>query len=122
MREITDTTNKYGGNPIPEGTRNFVVAGEPQKKYGKGEFWVWPLQWADGVGEIVLLPNMMGGLLRVLGFKEIEPNKFDWDTTECEGKQFQATVKIAPDKKDPSKIRTHMSEFKEAEKQVEIPF
>jgi hypothetical protein len=65
---------------------------------------------------------MMAGLLRVLGCTETEPNKFDWDTTEQDGKAFWATVSHKPDAKDATKIRQHMGEFKPLEDEKEIPF
>lgn len=112
-REITDTTNKYVDQDIPDGRRRFIVAGPVEKKYGKqgGEFFIWKVQWEGGIGQQVFLPNMMGGLLKVLGCQEIEPNKYDWDTNEQEGKAFYATVKHKPDKKDATKIRQHMGDF-----------
>lgn len=120
MREITDTTNKYTNKDIPDGTWIFKVLGI-EKKYGKIEFFVWKLAHDGGEGEQVLLPNMMGGLLRALKCQESEPNKFDWDTEEQIGKYFWATVTHAPDKKDATKIRQHMGDFKVYE-DTEIPF
>lgn len=111
--ERTDTTNKYANQAIPEGRRKFIVAGPVVKKYGGkgGEFFIWKLQFDGGIGEQVLLPNMMAELLRVLGCDEPEPNLFDWDTNEQEGKAFMATVKLVADKKDPKIVRQHMSEY-----------
>lgn len=112
-REITETTNKFADQNIPEGKHRFIVVGPVEKKYGKKgvEFFVWKLQYEGGIGQQVLLPNMMGGLLRALNCPEIEPNKFDWDTNEQEGKAFFATVKHVPDKMDPKIIRQHMGDF-----------
>jgi len=111
-REITDTNNKYANQELPDGRNCFKIE-SIEKKYGKngGEFFIWKLKHDKGEGEQVLLPNMMGGLLRALGCTETEPNKFDWDTFEQSGKCFLATVSHKPDQKDPSKIRQHMSEF-----------
>lgn len=110
--EVTDTTNKYANQDLPDGARIFKVLGV-EKKYGKqgGEFFIWKLAYDGGTGEQVLLPNMMSGLLRAIGCDEIEPNKFQWDTNEQGGKLFSATVSHKPDAKDATKIRQHMSEF-----------
>lgn len=122
-REITNTTNKFANQELPEGRRRFIIAGPVEKKYGKngGEFFMWPLQFEGGLGQQILLPNMMGDLLRTLGCNEPEPNKFDWDTMEQEGKAFVATVKRVPDRKDPKIIRQHMSEFANDENNT-VPF
>ena len=119
-REITDTTNKYPNQDLPDGRNCFKVE-SIEKKYGKSEFFVWKLKYDKGEGEQILLPNMMGGLLRVLKCEETEPNKFDWDTFEQSGKCFLATVSHKPDQKDPSKIRQHMSDFAPVDEN-EIPF
>ena len=112
-REITDTKGKYNNDPLPEGRRLFIVAGPVEKKYGKngGEYFVWKFQYPGGIGEQVMLPNMMAGLLRALRCEEPEANKFDWETTEQEGKEVVATVTFQPDKNDPSKMRQRMSDF-----------
>lgn len=123
-REITDTTNKFANQDIPDGAQMFKVLGV-DKKYGKngGEFFIWKLGYEGGTGEQVLLPNMMAGLLRVLGCTETEPNKFDWDTNEQNDKLFTATVSHKPDAKDASKIRQHMGDFENVQvADGEIPF
>lgn len=118
MRETTDTANQYTNRDIPDGRYSFKVV-SVTKKVGKKNvpFYIWKLDYGIASGEQVLLPSMMGNLLRVLGCTEISPNKFDWDTDAVEGKTFEATVSHEPDKKDPSKIRQQMNEFKEG-----IPF
>jgi hypothetical protein len=120
--EMTDTANKYANKDLPDGTGLFRVNGV-EKKYGKngGEFFIWKLQFKGGEGEQVLLPNMMSGLLKVLGCEEVEPNKFRWDTNEQDGKTFEATVSRKPDLKDPNKIRQHMGDFKAVQDDL-IPF
>lgn len=112
-REITDTTNKYANQEIPDGTRTFKVLGVEKKYSGKGgEFFIWKLEYDNGkIGEQVLLPNMMGELLRVLKCEETETNKFDWDTNEQADKSFTASVSHKPDAKDATKIRQHMGDF-----------
>lgn len=121
-REITNTASRFENQDLPDGRNCFRVLGV-EKKYGKkgGEFFVWKLQHAKGTGEQVMLPNMMGGLLRVLGCDEVEPNKFDWDTMEQTDKLFMATVSHKPDKENPSTIRQHMGTFDEY-KDAQVPF
>jgi hypothetical protein len=114
VREITSTTGKYESAPLPEGRRAFVVASAPEKKYGKNsgaEYFQWKFQYEGGLGDQILLPNMMGGLLKALGCTETGPGVYDWDTSEVEGKAVIATVTISPDKKDPTKMRQRMSDF-----------
>lgn len=126
MRETTDTSNKYGnGKEIEDGQFDFTVVSVKKKYGGKDKnspFFVWTLTYGVNNEEVeqVLMPNMMGGLLKALSCTEIEPNKFDWDTDAQGGKQFTATVSHEPDKKDPSKIRQKMGDFKAVE--GSIPF
>lgn len=112
-REITDTSNKFPNQDIPDGSRTFTVV-EVTKKYGAkgGEYFVWKLSFdGDKLGEQILLPNMMAELLRVLGCTETEKGKFDWDTNEQADKTFVASVSHKPDVKNPSITRQHMSSF-----------
>lgn len=121
-REITDTKSKYQNQDLPDGRTAFRVV-SVEKKYGKkgGEFFIWKLQHDKGEGDQILLPNMMGGLLRVLKCTETEENKFDWDTFEQTNKTFLATVSHKPDKDNPTTIRQHMGEFANVDEN-EIPF
>ena len=113
-RERTNCNPKV--NLIPEGTHKFTVVGEVKKLFGGPnkdmEFFVWTLEYPGGIGEQALMPSMQAPLLRLLGAEEYEPNKFDWDTTDQALKSFVATVTHAPDKKDSTKIRSHMGDFK----------
>lgn len=121
-REQTDTNDSYPDKDIPDGTYEFKVISCQKKFGGKNKdkaFFVWKLQYEDLKGEQVLMPNKMGGLLKVLGCTEDKPGHFDWDTDAVEGKEFKATVSHAPDAKDPTKIRQEMGDFKEA---TGIPF
>lgn len=120
MRETTDTSPRFANEDIPDGPNQFQVI-SVEKFYGKVEFFIWKLKFMGGEGKQVLLPNMMAPLLRVLRCTETEPNKFDWDTDQQAGKSFKATVSHAPDKKDASKIRQHMTDF-EAIQTDDIPF
>ncbi len=123
-REITSTFNKFANQELPDGKREFMVIGDVVKKYGKSgaEFFVLTVQYDGGLGQQMFMPNMMGPLLRALGCTEVEPNSFDWDTTEQVGKRFVATISHQPDKKDPTKIRQHMSDIEKVTNGKEIPF
>jgi hypothetical protein len=107
------------GSDLPDGKRNFLVE-SVEKRYGKnnGEFFIWKLTYDGGSGDVLILPNMMGGLLKILECTEIEPGKFDWSTEDQHGKMFNATVSHKPDAKDPSKIRTHIGEFSAIEEET----
>lgn len=121
--EITNTKSKYKKYPpIPEGRRRYIVVAPVRKLFGKGgnEFFVWTLQYQtdngeNALGEQAILPTMLAPLLRVLGCEEIEPEVFDWDTDNVEGCSFTATTSRNPDKKDPTVIRIHMSEYAKEE-------
>lgn len=124
-RETTDTSNNFSNKDIADGTYTFNVL-KVVKMFG-GEkkdrpFYIWEVEYADHRGEQVLMPNMMGELFRILGCKETTPNKFDWDTDDVVNMKFTATVSHSPDKKDPSKIRQEMREFRKASEESEIPF
>lgn len=122
MRETTDT-NYSGGNyssrDIPDGEHLLTVKSVERKTKGTTVFYIWRFD----MGEQVLLPSMMAGLLRALGCTEGEPGKFDWDTDAQDGKQVWAVVSHKPDKKDPTKIRQHMGDFRKADSETaEVPF
>jgi len=125
-RETTDTSNF--GNQLPTGRRSFMVE-KVERKTGKSNspFYVWSLSYQreDGErdhGEQILLPNMMGPLLRVLNCKEVSPNKFDWDTEVVLGETFMATVDFVADKKDASKMRQQMTDFAVSKEESATPF
>ena len=122
-REITDTTPKYDNQDLPDGRFEFMIIGDIVKKYGKngGEFFVVTLQHASGIGQHLFMTSMLGPLLRAIDIPETEKNKFDWDTTEQASKKFIATISHVPEKKDPSKIRQHMSDITKIGNE-EIPF
>jgi hypothetical protein len=111
-REITNTVNNFADYNIKDGQHTFKVL--EVRSMQDGRFYIWKLEYGGDhglVGEQLLMPNMMGDLLRVLACTEIEPNKFDWETGEQVDKTFSATVSHKPDKKDPTKMRQHMSGF-----------
>ena len=129
--EQTDTSPTYENKQIPDGEHTFKVVRVKSIIKGTTKLYVWTLEYpaesiAEGgirqdteQGEQVLLPSMMGDLLRVLGCKETSKNKFLWDSEEVVGDTFVATVSHEPDKKDPTKIRQQMTNFKDDEN---IPF
>lgn len=122
-REITFTKSRFANQELPDGRTAFRVL-SVDKKYGKknnAEFFVWKLQHDKGEGEQLLMPNMMGGLLRVLKCTEVEPDKFDWDTFDQINKVFLATVSHKPDEQNSSVIRQHMGEFAPVDEN-DIPF
>jgi hypothetical protein len=130
-REITNTKRTFKKLPlIPDGRRRYVVTAPVLKLYGKNnsEFFVWSLQYQDDkgnncLGEIALMPNMLAGLLRVLGFHETEPEVFDWDTNDAEGLSFMATSTQSPDKKDSTITRVHFTEYAKGDAdENEIPY
>lgn len=120
MRETTDTNSNFDNKDLPDGTRTWEIV---QVRKQKG-FYVWLLECeAEGLeGEQVLFPNNMGPLLRLLGCTETSKGVFDWDMDMVEGQKFIATVSHAPDKKDPTKIRQNMTDFKKAEEAADAPF
>ncbi len=122
-REQTDTNDSYPDKDIPDGTYEFKVLNVTKKMGGANKdkpFYVWKLEYEGVKGEQVLMPNMMGGLLKALGCMETAPGKFDWDTELVANQVFSAKVTHAPDKKDPSKMRQQMSDFRAVKE--EAPF
>jgi hypothetical protein len=120
-REYTDANSDFDNEPLPDGRRTFKVISI--RKYMKGEtkMYFWELQHKDGQGTQLLLPSMMGELLRVLGCTEVKKNEFDWETELMEGKTFDATVSHGLDKK--GVMRQTMTEFaKTKEESDDIPF
>lgn len=122
MRETTDTSRPSDRQKIPDGTYSFEIIKVTKMYKGEVPYYIWTLEYEGGVGEQLLLPSMMGELLRTLGCKEIVPNKFDWDTEEVAGISFIATISHRPDKKKPEIIRQQMTDFKKVPKEEEIPF
>lgn len=127
VRETTDTNANYGNKEIGDGSWDFTLLGISKKFGGQNKdtpFYALKVKYAKGDGEQILLPSMMGGLLRVFGAKEVQPNIFEWDTEDYDGQSFNATVSHEADKKDPAKIRQKMGKFQPpmAKKTEDIPF
>lgn len=109
MRETTDTNRQFSNSfskEIPDGEHLLTIKGVERKTKGEVVFYIWKFD----MGDQILLPSMMGGLLKVLGCIETEPGKYDWETDAQAGKQVWATVSHALDKKDV--MRQHMGKFK----------
>jgi hypothetical protein len=112
---------------LPDGEREFRIEEIRRVEKGVNVFYIWRLSF-DGSGEReegeqLLLPSMMGDLLRVLGCEETGPKKFNWDRDLLPGKHFIATVSHSPDKKKPEVIRQYMDGFKKSGKADEdLPF
>jgi hypothetical protein len=127
VRETVDTNFK-NNREIADGTWDFVVDSCTKKYGGTAKdvpFYILKVRYQNGDGEQALMPNMMGPLLRLLGAKEVEPNKFDFDTDDFFNFRFTATISREQDKKDSTKMRQKMSDFKKykAKKdEAEIPF
>src|SRR6266576_3007146 len=112
MEESIDTRGQFDTS-LPDGEREFRIEKITRKEKGQTVFYVWQLSF-DGegdreTGEQVLLPSMMGDLLRVLGCKETARGKFDWDRDLLPGMSFIATISREPDKKKPEIIRQQMT-------------
>lgn len=116
MKEIIDTSSNFPGKDIPDGEHAFAV-GIVSKKDIKGKFgYEWNLESDIGDFQILMWPNMMAPLLRVLGVKEDGPNRFIFDSMEVEGKKFKATA--YKDKKGYQALK----DYAKAEAVDEIPF
>jgi hypothetical protein len=120
-REQTDTNDNYPDRDIPDGTYTFKI-NSVTKRYGGANkdkpFYSWKLEYAGVKGEQVLMPNMMGGLLKALKCTETKPGHYEWDTDLVVNQEFEATVTHETDKK--GVLRQQMGDFKAAKE--DIPF
>lgn len=119
-RESTDTNSDFANEPIEDGRKTFKVISVRKHMKGDTKMYFWELEYEGNQGTQLLLPSMMGDLLRVLGCTETKKNEFDWETELMEGKSFEATVVHAVDKK--GVMRQNMSEFAASKKEDEVPF
>lgn len=120
-REATDTNSDFDNEPLPDGRRTWKVLSVRKHMKGETKMYFWSLAHKDGEGTQLLLPSMMGDLLRVLGATETKKNEFDWETELMEGKVFDATVSHAMDKK--GVMRQNMTEFaKSTVSDDDVPF
>lgn len=126
MNETIDTRGQFDTS-LPDGEREFRVEEIRRLEKGTTVMYVWRVSFdVNGEreeGEQVLLPSMMGDLLRVLGCKEVSPKKFDWDRDLLIGTCFIATISREPDRKKPEVIRQQMTGFKKSDKNSDdVPF
>jgi len=123
--ETIDTRGQYDTS-LPDGEREFRVEEIRRLEKGQTVIYIWKVSFeGDGEresGEQVLLPSLMGDLLRVLGCKELSHGKYEWDRDILPGKYFIATISREPDKKKPDVIRQQMTGFKKSDKTDETPF
>lgn len=122
MREEIDTNDNYPDRDIPDGEYTFIIDKIVKRYGGKNKdvpFYSMKVKYEEIMGEQVLMPNKMRGLLKVLGCTETLPGKYDWDPDLMEGKMFNATIKHEVDKK--GTMRQQMVDFKSA-KEADVPF
>lgn len=91
-REILDTSSNYPEKEIPDGPHTFEIIIVSKKDFKGKPGYEWQLEYEGKQVQLLMWPNQMGPLLRALGVKETEPNKFAFDTMEVEGKEFKATA------------------------------
>lgn len=116
-REILDTSSNYPDKEIADGTYTFEVSMVTKKDIKGKPGYEWQLEYDGKDIQILMWPNQMGPLLRVLGIKESEPNKFMFDTMEVEGKSFKATA--YKDKKGYQQLKEYVAV---ASKDDALPF
>ena len=115
-REILDTSSIYPEKSIADGPHTFTV-GIVTKKDIKGKpGYEWGLTYEGAEAQLLMWPNTMGPLLRFLGVKESEPNKFMFDTMEVKGKKFTALA--YKDKKGYQQLK----DFEAVVEKDDIPF
>lgn len=91
-QEILDTSSKYPDKEIPDGTYTFQIKSVSKKSIGDKTGYEWVLEYDGNRAQVLFWPSQMGPLLRVLGVKESEKDKFMFDTMEVEGKVFKGTA------------------------------
>lgn len=124
MQEELDTANQFD-NDLPDGKRTFRTLDVEKKVLQSATIYIWHLSYAgsDGeqkTGDQVLLPSMMGPLLRVLGFKETAKDKFLWDRELAAGLTFVGVVSHEKDKK--GVVRQQMKDFEKSTETADVPY
>lgn len=117
--ETTDTSGQYPEKNIADGTHTFTVEKVVGKQLGKAYGYVWTLEENDQLYEQVLFGNEMKDLLKILGFAEVSPNKFEWETEQAKGQSFIVDVSHVSDKKKPDTMRQKFTNFKP---ESDVPF
>jgi len=120
MREIIDTNASFDNEPLPDGRHTFKILSIRRHMKGDTKMYFWSLSYDGGEGTQLLLPSMMGDLLRVLGATETKKGEFDFDAELMEGKVFDAIVSHGLDKK--GVMRQNMTDFTKAKDEDDIPF
>ena len=116
-REILDTSSNYPGKDIPDGPHTFKVGIVSKKDIKGNPGYEWNLE-ENGVDyQLLMWPNGMGPLLRVLHVKEDPPNKFMFDTMEVEGLKFKCNA--YKDKKNYQALRDYSAVVETKE---DLPF
>lgn len=116
-REILDTSSNYPDKEIPDGTYAFDIVNVSKKDIKGKPGYEWQLEYDGKQVQILMWPNQMGPLLRILEVKENEQNKFMFDTMEVEGKEFTATA--YKDKKGYQQLKDYKIHEKDKD---EVPF
>lgn len=115
-REILDTSSQYPDKEIADGEHTFTVHIVTKKDIKGKSGYEWGLEYDGRSVQVLMWPNQMGPILRVLGLKEETPNKFMLDTMELEGKTFKATA--YKDKKGYQQLKDYAA----TESKDEVPF
>lgn len=119
MSEIIDTTSKYPDKEIPDGTYTFEVGIVSKKDINGKTGYEWNLEYDGKTVQVLMWPSQMGPLLRALGAKENEPNKFVFDALLVEGKKFKATA-FKTEKN--GKTYQNLKDFAAIETKEDLPF
>lgn len=124
-RENTDTNSQFNDD-IPDGTYDFEIEKVLAKEIKGKKGYEWHLDYKDAQGndasgQVLMWPNQIGDLLRLLGCKEGEKGKFDWETELMQGKTFKATIVHEKGKKS-DKIYCNIKDFKASKNTDDVPF
>lgn len=119
-RESTDTNSQFNDD-IPDGTHDFEIVKVYAKDIKGKKGYEWTLEYDGGQGKVLTWPNQIGPLLKVLGCKENEPGKYDWDTELMEGKTFKATIVHEKAKKS-DKVYCNIKDFQPSKDDGSTPF
>lgn len=119
-REYVDTNSQFNDD-IQDGTYDFEVVKVVAKDIKGKKGYEWHLAYDEGSGKVLTWPNQIGGLLKVLGCKETEPGKYEFDTDLMEGKTFKATIVHEKGKKS-DKVYCNIKDFKASAKEESTPF
>lgn len=124
-QESTDTNSQFNDD-IPDGTYDFQVEKVYAKDIKGKKGYEWHLDYvnAEGVdqsGKVLTWPNQIGPLLKVLGCKETDPGKYQWETELMEGKTFKATIVHEKAKKS-DKVYCNIKDFQPSKQTDETPF